>query len=105
MTSTSAGVDSVSFPAVWSQDVGTLVLQDLPRRRHHPDRYPDRHVLALGACRCCTTRTPAWRPGSSHTYTYQAYDGDPRQRQITGVRAGDRGHIEPGADLSADGAS
>ena len=53
-----ASTRSASPPSC-SRDVGTLELQDLPRRRHHPDRHPDRHVLAVGPARSCTTRTPA----------------------------------------------
>ena len=46
VTSTSAGVDSVSFPATCEQGRRHADLQDLPRRRLDADRYPDRHVLA-----------------------------------------------------------
>ncbi|MBV9382868.1 MAG: LamG domain-containing protein [Streptosporangiaceae bacterium] len=74
VTSTSAGVDSVSFPAVSSRDVGTLkyaVFRDggttpvaTLTATSWPWALPVLHYQDKGL-----------RPGSSHTYTYTASDG------------------------------
>ena len=76
VTSTSAGVDSVSFPATWSTDVGTLsykIFRDggttpiatlTATSWPEPGEQPVLHYQDTGLT-----------PGSSHTYTYQASDG------------------------------
>jgi hypothetical protein len=74
VTSTSAGVDSVSFPAVSSRDVGTLsyaIYRDSGTKpiatltaTSWPWALPVLHYQDTGLT-----------PGSSHTYTYTASDG------------------------------
>jgi hypothetical protein len=74
VTSTSAGVDSVSFPATSSTDVGTLsyrIFRDggstpiaTLTATSWPWAKPVLHYQDTGLT-----------PGSSHTYTYQATDG------------------------------
>jgi Concanavalin A-like lectin/glucanases superfamily len=76
VTSTSAGVDSVSFPATSSTDVGTLsykIFRDGGSKPiatltatswPEPGEQPVLHYQDTGLT-----------PGSSHTYTYQASDG------------------------------
>lgn len=74
VTSTSAGVDSVSFPAVSSQDAGTLsykIFRDggttpiaTLTATSWPWALPVLHYQDEGLT-----------PGSQHTYSYQAYDG------------------------------
>jgi large repetitive protein len=77
VTSTSAGVDSISFPASWSSDVGTLsyrifrdgaktpIVSNLTATSwEQPGEQPVLHYQDTGLT-----------PGSQHTYTYQAYDG------------------------------
>jgi Concanavalin A-like lectin/glucanases superfamily len=76
VTSTSAGVDSVSFPATWSKDVGTLSYKLFRDGGSTP-------IATLTATSWPQDGTqPVLRyqdtgltPGSSHTYTYQVYDG------------------------------
>ncbi len=71
-----AGTDLVSFPATWSKDVGTLsyrIFRDggsTPIATVTGTSWPepaDQPVLQY--------RDTGLAPGSSHTYTYQAYDG------------------------------
>jgi Concanavalin A-like lectin/glucanases superfamily len=71
-TSTSAGVDSVSFPAVSSRDVGTLTYA----------LYRDGTKIASLTATSWPWALPMLRyqdtgltPGTSHTYTYTASDG------------------------------
>ena len=74
VTSTSAGVDPVSFPAVSSQDIGTLnykIFRDGGKTpiatltaTSWPWALPVLHYQDTGLT-----------PGSTHTYTYQASDG------------------------------
>ena len=72
VTSTSAGVDSVSFPAVSSRDVGTLsyaIYRDSTKiatltATSWPWALPVLHYQDTGLT-----------PGSSHTYAYTASDG------------------------------
>jgi hypothetical protein len=75
VTSTSAGIDSVSFPAVSSQDIGTLsykIFRDggttpiaTLTATSWPWALPVLHYQDTGLT-----------PGSSHTYAYQASDGN-----------------------------
>jgi hypothetical protein len=76
VTSTSAGVDSVSFPATWSSDVGTLSYKI----------FRDGGSTPIATLTATSWREPGEQPvlryqdtglapGSSHTYTYQASDG------------------------------
>jgi large repetitive protein len=76
VTSTSAGVDSVSFPATWSSDVGTLSYRI----------FRDGGSQPIATLTATSWRQPGEQPtlryqdtglapGSSHTYTYQASDG------------------------------
>ncbi len=71
-----AGTDLVSFPATWSKDVGTLsyrIFRDggaSPIATVTATSWPepaDQPVVQY--------RDTGLTPGSSHTYTYQAYDG------------------------------
>ncbi len=76
VTSTSAGVDSVSFPATWSRDVGTLsyrIFRDggaSPIATLTATSWPE-----PGDTPVLRYQDTGLAPGSSHTYTYQAYDG------------------------------
>jgi Concanavalin A-like lectin/glucanases superfamily len=74
VTSTSAGVDTVSFPAVSSQDVGTLSYEI----------FRDGGKTAIAtltatswpwALPVLTYQDTGLVPGSAHTYTYAATDG------------------------------
>ena len=74
VTSTSAGVDSVSFPAVSSRDIGTLTYAI----------YRDSGTTPIGTVTATSWpwalpvlqfRDTGLTPGSSHTYTYTASDG------------------------------
>ena len=103
VTSTSAGVDSVSFPATWSTDVGTLsykIFRDggsTPIATLTATSWPEPGDAAGAAL-------PGHRPDArlqSHLHL-PGQRRDPQHRQVTGVRAGDRRLIEPDADLSAD---
>ena len=76
VTSPLAGTDLVSFPATWSKDVGTLSYRIFRDGGANPiatvtgTSWPeagDQPVLQY--------RDTGLAPGSSHTYTYQAYDG------------------------------
>lgn len=76
VTSTSAGVDSVSFPATWSKDVGTLsyrIFRDggsTPIATLTATSWPE-----AGTQPVLRYQDTGLAPGSSHTYTYQATDG------------------------------
>ena len=74
VTSTSAGVDSVSFPAVSSRDIGTLTYAI----------YRDGGTTPIGTVTATSWpwalpwlqfRDTGLTPGSTHTYTYTASDG------------------------------
>ncbi len=76
VTSPLAGTDLVSFPATWSKDVGTLSYRI----------YRDGGTTPIATVTAASWPEPADQPvlqyrdtglapGSSHTYTYQAYDG------------------------------
>jgi hypothetical protein len=74
VTSTSTGVDSVSFPAVASRDIGTLTYAI----------YRDGGTTPIGTVTATSWpwalpevqfRDTGLTPGSSHTYTYTASDG------------------------------
>jgi len=74
VTSTSAGVDSVSFSAVSSQDIGTLSYKIF----RDGGKTPIATVTATSwpwAEPVLHYQDTGLTPGSSHTYTYQAYDG------------------------------
>ena len=76
VTSTSAGVDSVSFPATSSTDVGTLsyrIFRDggsTPITTLTATSWPE-----PGEQPTLRYQDTGLTPGSSHTYTYQASDG------------------------------
>jgi Concanavalin A-like lectin/glucanases superfamily len=76
VTSTSAGVDSVSFPATWSKDVGTLsykIYRDggsTPIATLTATSWPQAGMQPV-----LRYQDTGLTPGSSHTYTYQASDG------------------------------
>ena len=75
-TSPLAGTDLVSFPATWSKDVGTLsyrIFRDggsSPIATLTATSWPQ-----AGEQPVLQYRDTGLTPGSSHTYTYQAYDG------------------------------
>ena len=76
VTSTVAGVDSVSFPATSSKDVGTLsyrIFRDggsTPIATLNATSWPEAGMQPV-----LRYQDTGLTPGSSHTYTYQGYDG------------------------------
>jgi Concanavalin A-like lectin/glucanases superfamily len=76
VTSTLAGVDNISFPATSSKDVGTLsyrIFRDggsSPIATLTATSWPEPGDQPL-----LRYEDTGLTPGSSHTYTYQAYDG------------------------------